>query len=196
MYHITVSNPLIITVTMYNGIYGPTNYEPFRLPNVYRPAVDLPGQPRPRRSPPPCVPFRRPYPCVPTGDPPPYRGFPPIFSRRLSERGRDMAYSGWPPERPRETVQRLNASVDAMYHQMQADKEKKTAEQARAAKQARAQRRAATRTNTESSNKPEVPEGPKVLKTPKKPSTPKTKGSRPISKRKARLRSFRHMLRD
>ncbi|KAK7909099.1 hypothetical protein PG985_014977 [Apiospora marii] len=181
---------------MYHGIYGPTNYSPFRLPNLYQPPVNLPGQPRQRQYPPPITPFRPAYPCVPISDPYPYRHFPPIHSPRLSATRRDQAYSGFPPENPRETRRRLDASVDAMYRQTRTDKEKKAAEQARAAKQAKAQRKAAAQKNTESPKKAEAPENPKAPQTPKRSSTPKTKGSKKTSARKAKLRSFRRKLRD
>ncbi|KAK8108947.1 hypothetical protein PG984_014748 [Apiospora sp. TS-2023a] len=169
---------------MYQGVYGPTNYSPFRLSNVYQPPVNLPGQPRHmRRSPPPNIPFRPAYPCVPISDPYPYCNYPPIFSRRLSATRRDQAYSGFPPENPRETARRLQASSDAMYHRMEADKQKKAAEQARAAKKTREERKAIAQARKESPKKPEAPGQPK---TPKESSAPKPKGSKETPTPKAK----------
>lgn len=184
----------IINIAMYNGIYGPTNYPPFRLPNVYQPPVNLPGQPR-RRPPPSNPPFRPAYPCIPISDPCPYRDFPALFSERLETMRRDQAYSGMPPENPREAVRRLRAAEDAMYHRMQGAKKAQAAKRAAAASQARAAKKATTQMNTEPPKKSKKPKKPKA---PEKPSTPKPESSKTTKtpKVKANPRSLHRRLRD
>ncbi|KAK7960673.1 hypothetical protein PG988_011887 [Apiospora saccharicola] len=164
---------------MYQGIYGPTNYSPFGLPNPCWPSANLPGQPR--RNPNADFSSRSAYPCppIPISDPFPYRNFRPVASQLLSATRRDMSYSGVPPESPREARRRLEASQRAMYGKIQVDKERKAAEQARAAKKTREERKAIAQARKESPKKPEAPEKPRTPgkpTTPKKSSAPKPKG--------------------